>query len=200
MDKNELLKQLKKGEVVAYSKKVYFTLLQIPLRYLYFATFAVLSFLLLLWWFIFYQPLLEGNNYLIQTIPGLHQQSIILRKTEKQLALVEHSILKSKKEWEIKAQQSFQKKDIHSDSLIDLAQQAFASGLTVRSCKHCAQYTSSAHKPVELAVQGTIEQIINFFETCAKAQIFTCNQCTLTHKNSNIFLMQATFINKRPFN
>ena len=176
---------------MAHSKKIYFTLLQIPLRYLYFATFAALSFLLLVWWFIFYQPLLEVNHHLIQTIPGLHQQSVMLKKTEHQLALLEHSIVQTKNATQTKTPQLI-KKDMHSDSLISLAQQALGAGLTVRSCKHL-NYSSIASNPIELAAQGTVEQVINFFETVAKNTTFYCNQCTLTHKDSNIFVMQTVF-------
>ncbi len=167
------------------AKSLYFSLLQIPLIYLYSATLVITTLVVAAWWLLVYQPtsasLLRMQNELNQT----HATIIDLKKSQRELEQVtaRHGHL------EARLKEYASKKSNANESLMlaEITDAALGQGLLVQGCRINAD-------TITIDLRGSLDALIIFFESFERnKQMVACVRTDITKSSADVYGLQALF-------
>lgn len=170
----------------------YNSLLGIRMSYLYFLTFLFICSGTGTWWYFLYDPAINTNSHLQNSIDQLQAQLNEFRKIEKTFTGISRSIDAQNTQ---KNSITRMRKSDAQQSLSLIADSAVNAGIIMESCKLCAaQQENSWGNIVSGDFKGSFDQIISFFEALKKSkQVVDVTQCTLVAHEVNTFCLRALF-------
>jgi hypothetical protein len=174
------------------ARGLYLLLVRTPIYYLYCATLFFLACVLSSWWFFVYMPSMRSVDNLYRALDEMHQKTLMVKKTEHELAALTQSISELKISMaDYAAKQP--RKDILQHMLALVVQTALQNGMRVNLCKLSEQINAtSGFNQILFAGKGTLDQLIVFFEALKNSKkIFDCSSCEMVRAEYDTYTMKV---------
>lgn len=173
----------------------YNRLLNIRVSYLYCATIASIALCTAGWWYFLYKPVVANSNAMQQQLNQMYAQIDELRKSERTLLGISKSIDALKQNVQ-KNSEPKNRKQYAQQNLSSIAEFATNAGVTIASCRVCAQRDESWCCVNDIAgdFKGSFEQMIAFFDSLKNTkQLIDVSKCELVRVDAITFSLHATF-------